>query len=122
MRWPVRIAVVAAALTWFMVRQTEDMPTDTSGPGPEGMAQFTVAPPTSGPLPPADQGPWEVYATGETYLDSEGRTYDPPMADVVCVPRAELDDSGAPLGDEEDLTFHTMPVPPGQYQQGDDCP
>src|SRR5699024_5928264 len=100
----------------------EDMPTDTSGPGPGGMAQFTVAPPTSGSLPPTEQGPWVVYATGETYLDSEGRTYDPPMADVVCVPSSEVGEGGAPLVPEARMTFWPMPVPPGEYAQGDPCP
>lgn len=118
-QWVVRGAVVVGVLGAVMLRPPAELPPEELvGPGPQDMARFTVAPPTAGPRPPAEAGPWEVYATGEVYLDEEGRTYGPPMADVVCVPVDELE-AGV---DEADLSFWPMPIEPGELRQGDTCP
>jgi len=120
-RWIVRGAVVLAALTWFMFRQVEDLPTDITGPGPDDVAGVTVAPPTEISPPPVDEaGPWVVYAVSETYRDDEGRLYVPVVREAACVPAADLAAGVA----EGALPVWLVPMPENvtDVDQGEACP
>lgn len=115
--------VVAVAAGVFLVRPPAEVPTDTTGPGPQPeLVDETVPPPPSalepGPRPDVP-GKWVVYATGTRYCcDERGRSWDPPVREVTCVPVDQLD-AGVP---EAKLAFWRVPLAPDAVDVEQDAP